>query len=102
MGHTVFPHYTLKGAISVHDILVSMMLRMQSLELFFFQIWPENTDPQKFVYEDVAIATYLILLFEEERKETGDDKKQSYVDLGCGNGLLVHILNSEGVSHILI
>ncbi|XP_030848144.1 probable tRNA (uracil-O(2)-)-methyltransferase [Strongylocentrotus purpuratus] len=62
----------------------------------FVKIWPENTDPQKFVYEDVAIATYLILLFEEERKETGDDKKQSYVDLGCGNGLLVHILNSEG------
>lgn len=54
------------------------------------------------MYEDVAIATYLILLFEEERKETGDDKKQSYVDLGCGNGLLVHILNSEGVSNILI
>nr|XP_054749079.1 probable tRNA (uracil-O(2)-)-methyltransferase [Lytechinus pictus] len=62
----------------------------------FVRIWPENTDPQKFVYEDVAIATYLILLFEGEREETSDSKKQSFVDLGCGNGLLVHILNSEG------
>jgi len=25
-------------------------------------------------------------------------KKQSFVDLGCGNGLLVYILTSEGVS----
>jgi len=26
-------------------------------------------------------------------------KKQSFVDLGCGNGLLVYILTSEGVSY---
>ncbi|XP_071502602.1 probable tRNA (uracil-O(2)-)-methyltransferase [Diadema antillarum] len=64
----------------------------------FVEIWPENTDPKKFVYEDVAIATYLLLLFEGERREMGvdDGKKQSFIDLGCGNGLLVHILNSEG------
>lgn len=24
-------------------------------------------------------------------------QKQSFVDLGCGNGLLVHILSEEGV-----
>ena len=65
---------------------------------FPFQIWPENTDPLKFVYEDVAIATYLIVLWERERAEKGLDGLQSFVDLGCGNGLLVHILNSEGVS----
>ena len=62
------------------------------------QIWPENTDPQKFVYEDVAIATYILLLWEQEREDSGREKKQSFVDLGCGNGFLVHILNSEGVS----
>ncbi|XP_011870836.1 PREDICTED: probable tRNA (uracil-O(2)-)-methyltransferase [Vollenhovia emeryi] len=58
--------------------------------------WPENTDPAKFVYEDVAIATYLLLLWEKERLETGAQEPQSFVDLGCGNGLLVHILSSEG------
>lgn len=28
---------------------------------FFLQVWPEVTDPEKFVYEDVAIATYLLV-----------------------------------------
>ncbi|XP_076648678.1 putative tRNA (uracil-O(2)-)-methyltransferase [Halictus rubicundus] len=58
--------------------------------------WPENTDPMKFVYEDIAIATYLLLLWEKERLERGIRELQSFLDLGCGNGLLVHILFSEG------
>ncbi|XP_066488715.1 probable tRNA (uracil-O(2)-)-methyltransferase isoform X1 [Tiliqua scincoides] len=60
------------------------------------KIWPEVTDPEKFVYEDVAIATYLLILWEDERAERGLSKKQSFVDLGCGNGLLVHVLSNEG------
>ena len=31
------------------------------------RIWPERTDPSKFVYEDVAIATYLLLLGSNEK-----------------------------------
>ncbi|XP_067435816.1 probable tRNA (uracil-O(2)-)-methyltransferase [Thunnus thynnus] len=60
------------------------------------KVWPEVTDPEKFVYEDVAIATYLLVLWSEERAEKGLTDKQSFVDLGCGNGLLVHILTNEG------
>ncbi|XP_032806296.2 putative tRNA (uracil-O(2)-)-methyltransferase isoform X1 [Petromyzon marinus] len=60
------------------------------------KVWPEVTDPEKFVYEDVAIASYLLVLWEEERAERGLEGRQSFVDLGCGNGLLVHILASEG------
>ncbi|XP_031991570.1 probable tRNA (uracil-O(2)-)-methyltransferase isoform X2 [Hylobates moloch] len=60
------------------------------------KVWPEVTDPEKFVYEDVAIAAYLLILWEEERAERGLTARQSFVDLGCGNGLLVHILSSEG------
>ncbi|XP_069600863.1 probable tRNA (uracil-O(2)-)-methyltransferase [Ranitomeya imitator] len=60
------------------------------------KVWPEVTDPEKFVYEDVAIATYLLVLWEEERLQKGLNEKQSFVDLGCGNGLLVHILSNEG------
>uniref|UniRef100_A0A7M4E4G8 tRNA (uracil-O(2)-)-methyltransferase n=1 Tax=Crocodylus porosus TaxID=8502 RepID=A0A7M4E4G8_CROPO len=60
------------------------------------KVWPEVTNPEKFVYEDVAIAAYLLILWEEERAEKGLSKKQSFVDLGCGNGLLVHILSREG------
>lgn len=59
-------------------------------------MWPEKTDPLKFVYEDIAIATYLILLWQQERKEKDLVEYQSFVDLGCGNGLLVYILCGEG------
>ncbi|BFZ18817.1 hypothetical protein BsWGS_21856 [Bradybaena similaris] len=58
--------------------------------------WTERTDPKKFVYEDVAIAAYLMLIWEEERKEKNLTHMQSFVDLGCGNGLLVYILTKEG------
>uniref|UniRef100_A0A670Y7N6 tRNA (uracil-O(2)-)-methyltransferase n=1 Tax=Pseudonaja textilis TaxID=8673 RepID=A0A670Y7N6_PSETE len=60
------------------------------------KVWPEVTDPEKFVYEDVAIATYLLVLWEDERARRGLSEKQSFLDLGCGNGLLVHILGNEG------
>ncbi|XP_066595919.1 probable tRNA (uracil-O(2)-)-methyltransferase [Prorops nasuta] len=60
------------------------------------KIWPESTDPLKFVYEDIAIATYLLLLWEKEREEKNLEQLQSFLDLGCGNGLLVHILTNEG------
>eukprot|EP00058_Branchiostoma_floridae_P005279 XP_002590767.1 hypothetical protein BRAFLDRAFT_78181 [Branchiostoma floridae] len=62
------------------------------------QVWPDvtTTDPEKFVYEDIAIATYLLLLWEEERSRLRLEEKQSFVDLGCGNGLLVYILAQEG------
>ncbi|XP_076828603.1 putative tRNA (uracil-O(2)-)-methyltransferase [Brachyhypopomus gauderio] len=60
------------------------------------KVWPEVTDPEKFVFEDVAIATYLLVLWGEDRAEKGATSKQSFVDLGCGNGLLVHILTNEG------
>ncbi|XP_015417047.1 PREDICTED: probable tRNA (uracil-O(2)-)-methyltransferase [Myotis davidii] len=60
------------------------------------QVWPEVTDPEKFVYEDVAIAAYLLVLWEEERAARGVTAKQSFVDLGCGNGLLAHILSEAG------
>lgn len=60
------------------------------------QRWPEQTDAAKFVYEDVAIASYLLVLWRQEREASGSSQLQSFVDLGCGNGLLVYILSSEG------
>ncbi|XP_033123517.1 probable tRNA (uracil-O(2)-)-methyltransferase [Anneissia japonica] len=62
----------------------------------FVKIWTEVTDPLKFVYEDVAIAAYILTLWRHERDERGLSDPQSFIDLGCGNGLLVHILNCEG------
>jgi tRNASer (uridine44-2'-O)-methyltransferase len=60
------------------------------------EIWPEKTDPKKYVYEDIAIAAYLLTFWRQERERINTDRLQSFVDLGCGNGLLVHILASEG------
>lgn len=37
------------------------------------------------------------VLWEGERYQLGQERKQTFVDLGCGNGLLVYILSSEGV-----
>eukprot|EP00088_Acartia_fossae_P057454 TRINITY_DN6703_c0_g1_i3.p1 TRINITY_DN6703_c0_g1~~TRINITY_DN6703_c0_g1_i3.p1 ORF type:complete len:563 (-),score=83.67 TRINITY_DN6703_c0_g1_i3:346-2034(-) len=50
--------------------------------------WSETSDPEKSVHEDIGIAAYLSCLWGEQ--------KVSFVDLGCGNGLLVFLLNSEG------
>jgi len=50
------------------------------------------TDPKKYIHKDIATATYLMLLWGET--------KPSFVDMGCGNGLLVHVLNSEGYSGV--
>ncbi|CAG0897909.1 unnamed protein product, partial [Darwinula stevensoni] len=59
---------------------------------FYVQNWAEHTDPGKHVHEDVGIAAYLISLW----KKDGADCTPSFVDLGCGNGLLTHVLTCEG------
>jgi hypothetical protein len=60
-------------------------------------IWTEEvTDPKKFIYEDIAICAYLMTLWKRQREENGSDGKQSFVDFGCGNGLLVYLLTQEG------
>ncbi|CAJ0586474.1 unnamed protein product, partial [Mesorhabditis spiculigera] len=56
------------------------------------EIWPESTDPSKFVYEDCAIAAYLLETWRKRGK-----MPEYFLDLGCGNGLLVYLLNKAGV-----
>lgn len=55
------------------------------------KLWTECTDPQKYVYEDLGISSYLLLLWRKYSKGP-----QRFLDLGCGNGLLVYILSCEG------
>lgn len=50
----------------------------------------------RFKYLYLAIAAYLITLWQEEQAKLGLSKLQTFIDIGCGNGLLVHILTSEG------
>ncbi|KAG9068654.1 tRNA methyltransferase 44 [Linnemannia hyalina] len=98
-----------------HDVMVPKDLYLRTYARMkethaqkWVKSWPERTDPTKFVFEDIAIAAWLVALWELERESavadvdgtTGSDKasrkKQTFVDLGCGNGLLTHILNEEG------
>ena len=57
--------------------------------------WVEVTDPGKHVFEDLSIAAFLIELWKTLYK---DAEFPGFVDIGCGNGLLVHILAEEGYS----
>jgi tRNASer (uridine44-2'-O)-methyltransferase len=55
--------------------------------------WAEKTDPTKHVFEDIAIAAFLIVLWGQMYKSPDEF---AFVDVGCGNGLLVYLLRSEG------
>ncbi|GAA5851819.1 hypothetical protein JCM9279_001896 [Rhodotorula babjevae] len=60
--------------------------------------WRESTDATKHVFEDVAIAAWLIVLWRGMYADSGGKPPGGFVDVGCGNGLLVFILNAEGYS----
>ena len=67
--------------------------RMKKEHKHWAKQWPEKTDPQKFVFEETGIAAYLIALWATERF---GGKHQTFVDLGCGNGFLTHLLTVQG------
>lgn len=55
--------------------------------------WVEQTEPSKHVFEDLSIAAFLIELW----KQMYDGKVfPGFVDIACGNGVLVYILIKEG------
>lgn len=68
--------------------------------------WVEQTPPSKHVFEDLGISAFLMELWVdmygtqelsgEEKIKSAQEKFPGFVDIGCGNGLLVYILNSEG------
>ncbi|KAF2722221.1 DUF1613-domain-containing protein [Polychaeton citri CBS 116435] len=69
------------------------------------QSWVEVTDPSKHVFEDLAIAAWLIEVWRDlystpsDERINGDKNKMAFpgfVDIGCGNGVLVSILVEEG------
>ncbi|KAE8350360.1 hypothetical protein BDV28DRAFT_40333 [Aspergillus coremiiformis] len=70
--------------------------------------WVEDTEPSKHVFEDLAISAFLIELWRsmygalpaEERNKDGqenyDPNFPGFVDVACGNGVLVYVLLMEG------
>ncbi|EJC98366.1 DUF1613-domain-containing protein [Fomitiporia mediterranea MF3/22] len=110
-----------------HDCLVSreeyqdLYLVLRERHKHLVGQWHENTDPLKHVFEDIGIATFLMLLWKQNvhddsasssesvttSGEVQNDRPdsmpwhdwprpRSFLDFGCGNGLLVRILLSEG------
>ncbi|KUI61292.1 tRNA (uracil-O(2)-)-methyltransferase [Cytospora mali] len=85
-----------------HDVLVpqaTLQARYATLKRkyarSFVLDWEETTDPTKHVFEDLCIAAFLIELWSQMYT---DVEFPGFVDIGCGNGLLVHILNRENYS----
>ncbi|KAJ6615633.1 hypothetical protein B0H10DRAFT_1949803 [Mycena sp. CBHHK59/15] len=91
------------------DIYLIMRERFKGL----VETWVENTDPLKHVFEDIGIATYLILLWKDtfpppDVSDVPQDEPWrgwgrppgGFLDFGCGNGLLTHILLSCGYAGI--
>ncbi|KAF2263452.1 DUF1613-domain-containing protein [Lojkania enalia] len=58
--------------------------------------WVEQTPPEKHVFEDLGIAAFCMELWKEMYSDKRDKNFPGFVDIGCGNGLLVWILNQEG------
>ncbi|KAF5354813.1 hypothetical protein D9756_005632 [Leucocoprinus leucothites] len=99
-----------------HDCLVpreeyqDLYLIMRERHKHLVSTWQEVTDPLKHVFEDIGIATFLMLYWKTAYQQSPDtvttdtDRPWTtwprppggFFDFGCGNGLLTHILASEG------
>ncbi|CAE6437161.1 unnamed protein product [Rhizoctonia solani] len=101
-----------------HDTMVDkaefqdLYLKMKEMHGGLVETWQEATDPSKHVFEDIGIATFLMLLWNLTYRQGPDAPVAKpgqafpwshfarppggFRDLGCGNGLLTHILVSSG------
>lgn len=91
---------TLLGSIkyiSMENYCINYNRLKSKYSLPLLDIWSkvEKTDPIKFIFEDIAIAAYLITLWQEEQQRHCLPQRQTFADIGCGNGLLVYILTNE-------
>ena len=80
-------------SLEAYDNLYNQIKLKYVKPLLDANVWStESTDPEKFIHEDIGIAVYLMLLWNESTK-----CPITFADVGCGNGLLVYILTQEGL-----
>ncbi|PYH34105.1 tRNA (uracil) methyltransferase [Aspergillus neoniger CBS 115656] len=69
------------------------------------QKWVESTEPSKHVFEDLSITAFLIELWrsmygavpaDEQTSTNSPSTFPGFVDVACGNGVLVYVLLMEG------
>lgn len=117
-GHaTSYVKRTLHDVIVPRDEYQDLYVQLRTRHAGrLIETWREVTDPKKHVFEDLGIAAWLMLLWRDMFthasdlvKRVGDALQQpsqrygdvwaqppgGFVDVGCGNGLLVHILHCE-------
>lgn len=98
--------------IPQHDVQNTYARLKEKYTFQLVQNWVEKTEPSKHVFEDISIAAFLIELWKHiynpRRSEISVECDGSFsenelksifpgfVDIACGNGVLVHILLSEG------
>ena len=59
--------------------------------------WIEKTEPSKHVFEDLSIAAFLIELWASMYgSKEAFNQSAGFVDVACGNGVLVYVLIKEG------
>ncbi|KIW98505.1 uncharacterized protein Z519_00166 [Cladophialophora bantiana CBS 173.52] len=77
--HTVQDTYTRLKERHAHDLISR---------------WAEKTEPSKHVFEDLAIAAFVIELWNQMYPKA--DAFPGFVDIACGNGVLTYVLVKEG------
>ncbi|KAI8641409.1 hypothetical protein BD408DRAFT_418237 [Parasitella parasitica] len=92
LGYTKKAHHDVLVPKETYQLMYQYMKAKYGPQLV--TNWTEQTDPKKFVYEDIAIASYLLCIWKHEEEKT--KRKQNFIDLGCGNGLLTFLLSGEG------
>lgn len=98
----------------VQDVYLNLKHRWAK---WLVENWREKTSTEKHVHEDLSVAAWLMCFWRQRFAETDSSSVESihlqdrpwlhdqqtwarpaggFVDVGCGNGLLVWILNNEG------
>ncbi|POS82257.1 hypothetical protein EPUL_006284 [Erysiphe pulchra] len=94
-----FYHPAVYGISFLHEFYQATQIGVVSIHYCFFESEPRSVKLERTAYHLLAklykhgIAAFLIELWNEIYK---DKKFPGFVDIGCGNGLLVHILREEG------
>lgn len=88
----------------IHDVIVPhcefqvQYAKLKAKYSHWVKDWSEKTDPVKFVFEDILISAFLLCLWSGTTSPATAKREFHFVDLGCGNGFLTHILTEEGFS----
>ncbi|KAK5944936.1 tRNA(Ser) Um(44) 2'-O-methyltransferase [Knufia obscura] len=89
---------TLKDTIlPQHTVQNTYTLLKQRYAASLISHWIEKTEPSKHVFEDLSIAAFLIELWGGMYgSKVRFNEIAGFVDIACGNGVLVYILRKEG------